>query len=70
MIDFGLLVLDKILKKFVHIFTILLLSPLGEGLSPSLKDAYIRSILGQFVQNLVKISPVVLEKKFELSQPI
>ena len=65
-----MLVLEKIFKNFLCIFTILLLSPLGEGLSPSLKDAYIRSILGRFVQNLVKISPVVLEKKFKLSHPI
>ena len=63
MTDSGSVVLEKIFKNVLCIFTILLLSPLGEGLSPSLKDAYICSILGRFVQNLVKISPVVLEKK-------
>jgi hypothetical protein len=35
MIEFGLLVLEKIFKIFQCIFTLSLLSPLGEGLSPS-----------------------------------
>jgi hypothetical protein len=39
LIEFGLLVLGKkILKKFQCIFTLSLLSPLGEGLSPSLDN--------------------------------
>jgi hypothetical protein len=36
LIEFGLLVMEKkIFKKFQGIFTLLLLSPLGEGQSPS-----------------------------------
>jgi hypothetical protein len=39
MIEFGLLVLEKkIFKKFQCIFTLSLLSPLGEGLSPSFEQ--------------------------------
>jgi hypothetical protein len=42
LIDFGLLVLEKkILKNFQRIFTLSLLSPLGEGLSPSFKQTLI-----------------------------
>jgi hypothetical protein len=36
LIEFGLLVLEKIFENFQCIFTLLLLSPLGKGLSPSL----------------------------------
>jgi hypothetical protein len=35
LIEFGLVVLKKIFKNFQCIFTLSLLSPLGEGLSPS-----------------------------------
>jgi hypothetical protein len=35
LIDFGLLVLEKILQNVQSIFTLSLLSPLGKGLSPS-----------------------------------
>jgi hypothetical protein len=39
MIEFGLLVLEKkIFEKFQCIFILLLLSPLGEGLSPSFEQ--------------------------------
>jgi hypothetical protein len=39
LIDFGLLVLEKkIFKKFQINFTLSLLSPLGEGLSPSFEQ--------------------------------
>jgi hypothetical protein len=40
MIEFGLLVLENILKNFQCIFTLLLLhvSPLGDCLSPSLEQ--------------------------------
>jgi hypothetical protein len=39
MIEFGLLVLEKkIFENFQCIFTLLLLSPLGEGLSPSFEQ--------------------------------
>jgi hypothetical protein len=35
LIEFGVLVLEKIFENFQCIFTLSLLSPLGEGLSPS-----------------------------------
>jgi hypothetical protein len=38
LIEFGLLVLEKIFKKFQCIFTLSLLSPPGEGLSPSFEE--------------------------------
>jgi hypothetical protein len=38
LIEFGLLVLEKIFKKCQCIFTLLLLSPLGEGQSPSFEE--------------------------------
>jgi hypothetical protein len=39
LIEFGQLVLEKkIFKNFQCVFTLLLLSPLGEGLSPPSKD--------------------------------
>jgi hypothetical protein len=38
MIEFGLLVLKKIFKNCQCIFTLPLLSPLGEGLSPSFEQ--------------------------------
>jgi hypothetical protein len=44
LIEFGLLVLvleKKIFKNFQCIFTLSLLSPLGEGLSPSCDQTYI-----------------------------
>jgi hypothetical protein len=63
LIDFGLLVLEKkIFKNVLCIFTLSLLSPLGEGLSPSFKDTSILSLQGLFMPSLVKIGPVVLEK--------
>jgi hypothetical protein len=41
LIEFGLLVLEKIFKNFQYIFTLSLLSLLGEGLSPSFEDTLI-----------------------------
>jgi hypothetical protein len=38
LIEFGFLVLEKIFKNFQCIFTLSLLSPLGEGLSPSFEQ--------------------------------
>jgi hypothetical protein len=61
---FDWLVLQKkIFQIFLCIFILLLLSPLGEELSPSFKDTWILSLQGWFVPSLVKIGPVVLEKK-------
>jgi hypothetical protein len=37
-IDFGLLVLEKIFENFQCIFTLLILTPLGEGLCPSFEQ--------------------------------
>jgi hypothetical protein len=52
----------------------LLLSPLGEGQSPSFEQTWIPSpqhAQGWFMSSLVKIGPVVLEKKiFKWPHPI
>ena len=72
LIDFGLLVLEKrIFKNFQCIFTLSLLSPLGEALFPSFEQTWIPFTKGWFVPSLVKIGPVVLEKKiFKWPHPI
>jgi hypothetical protein len=46
----------------------LLLSPLGERQSPSFEQFRIPSAQGWFVPSLVKIGPVVLEKKSKMSK--
>jgi hypothetical protein len=51
--------------KFQCIFTLLLLSPLGEGQSPSFEQTWIPSFQGWFKPSLIKIGPVVLEKIFK-----
>jgi hypothetical protein len=38
LIEIGLLVLEKIFKNFQCIFTLLLLSPLGQGCSSSFEE--------------------------------
>jgi hypothetical protein len=53
----------KIFQNFQCIFTLLLLSPLGKGLSPSFEQISIPFTQGLFVPSLVKIGPMVLEKK-------
>jgi hypothetical protein len=53
----------RFFKKIQCIFTLSLLSPLGEGLFPSFEQTWIPSTQGWFVPSLVKIGPVVLEKK-------
>jgi hypothetical protein len=53
-------------KKFQCIFTLLLLSPLGERLSPSFEQTWIPLTQWWFVPSLVKIGPVVLEKKSKM----
>jgi hypothetical protein len=70
LIDFCWLVLEKSFEIFQCIFTLLLLSLLGEGLSPSFEQTCIPSIKGWFVSSLVKIGPMVLEKIFKLPNPI
>jgi hypothetical protein len=63
LIEFGLLVL-KIFKNFQCIYTVSLLSPLGEGLSPSFEQIVIPFTKRWIVPSLVKIGPVVLRKRF------
>jgi hypothetical protein len=48
-------------KKIQCIFTLSLLSPLGEGISPFFEQTWVPFIQGWFVPSLVKIGPVVLE---------
>jgi hypothetical protein len=66
LIDFDLLVLEKMFLKSQCIFTLLLLSPLGEKHSPSLKKNNLNpSQQGYVVTSLVRIGQVVLEKIFK-----
>jgi hypothetical protein len=59
------------IKNCQCIFTLLLLSPLGEERSPSFEETWIPYLQGWFVPSLVKIGPVVLEKKiFKWHHPI
>jgi hypothetical protein len=61
----------RFLKNFQCIFTLALLSPLGEGLSPFFEQTWISFTQGWFVPSLVKIGQVVLEKKIiKWSHPI
>jgi hypothetical protein len=66
LIEIGLLVQEKIFKNFQCIFTLFLLSPLGERQSPSFEQFRIPSTQGLFMPSLVKIGPVVLEKKSKM----
>ena len=54
--------IKKILKYFQFYFTISLLSPLGKERGPSFEHTLILSTQRCFVQSLVQIGPVVLEK--------
>ena len=47
-------------------FTILLLSPLGEGRRPSFEQTWIPYTQWYFVPSLFEIGPEVLEKKFKM----
>jgi hypothetical protein len=55
--------MEKIFLRIQCIFTLSLLSPLKEGLSSFFKQTWIPLAQGCFVSSLVKIGPVVLEKK-------
>jgi hypothetical protein len=67
LIEIGPLVVEKkIFKKFQCIFTLLLLSPLGERQSPSFEQFRIPSPQEWFVLSLVKIDPMVLKKKSKI----
>jgi hypothetical protein len=52
--------------KIHCIFTLTLLSPLGEGLSLLFEKTWIPSTQEWFVPSLVKIGPVVVEKKLKM----
>jgi hypothetical protein len=56
----------RFLIFFNCICTFLLLSPLGEGQSPSFEETWIPPFQGWFVPSLVRIDPVVLEKKSKM----
>jgi hypothetical protein len=65
LIEFGQLVLEKkILKNFQCIFTVFLLSPLGEGQSPSFESPSPKDDLRQVWLKLAQY--VVLEKKSKM----
>jgi hypothetical protein len=51
LIEFGLLVLEKIFKNFQCIFTLSLLPPLGEGQSPSFETPPPKMICAKSGQN-------------------
>ena len=64
LVEIGSVVLEKKIFLFRQcIFAISLLSPLGEGWGPSFEQKQIPFTQGYFVPSLVKIDPVVLEKK-------
>ena len=54
---------ERIFNYFQYNFTISLLSPLWEGCGPSFEKSWIFSTQGCFVQSLVEIDVVVLNKK-------
>jgi hypothetical protein len=66
LIEIGLLVLKKIFKSFQWIFTLSLLSPLGEGGCLSFVHFWIPFAQGCFVPSLIKIGPAVLKKKSKM----
>jgi hypothetical protein len=62
---------EDFFQNFQCIFTLLLLSRLGEGLSPFIEQTWIPFTQRWFVPSLLKIGPVVLEKKiFKWPHPI
>ena len=64
LVEIGSVVLEKKIFEFHQcIFAILLLSPRGEGWGPSFEQTRIPFTQGYFVLSLIKIGPVVLEKK-------
>ena len=64
LVEIGSVVLEKKIFEFRQcILVIALLSPLGEGWGPSFEQTWIPFNQGYFVPSLVKIGPVVLEKK-------
>ena len=71
LVGIGPVVLEeKIVKSCQYIFTFLLLSPVQKGRGPSFGQTRIPFTQGWFVPSLVKIGPVVLEKKKNVkSQP-
>jgi hypothetical protein len=68
-IDFGLLVLEKIFKKFLCIFTLSLLSPLGEGYPLPLETLESSPSKDDLCQVWLKLSEWFWRKRF-LNDPI
>ena len=67
LVEIGSVVLEKKIFEFRQcIFTISLLSPLGEGWCPSFEQTWIPFTQGYFVPSLVEIGPVVLENKMKM----
>ena len=64
LVEIGSVVLERKFFKICQcIFAISQLSPLGKGQGPSFEQTWIPFTQGYFVPSLVKIGPVVLEKK-------
>ena len=69
LVEIGPAVLEKkIFKSWQCNFPILRLSPLEKGRGPSFEQTWIPSTQGCFVPSLVKIGPVVLEKKSKIGK--
>jgi hypothetical protein len=64
LIEFGLLVLEKNLKKIQCIFTLSLLSPLGEGLSLSLNKLIFHISKNYFCQVWLKLAQWFYRSRF------
>ena len=66
--EIGPVVLEKNFEFRQYIFASLVLSPLGQGCGPSFDYTAIHISRGCYVSSLVKIGPVVLEKKTIMSK--
>ena len=69
LVEISQMVLKKKILKFRQcIFAISLSSPLGKGLDTSFEHIWIPFTQGCFVPSLVKICPVILEKKSQIGK--
>jgi hypothetical protein len=66
LIEISQLVLEKTIFIKLFFFTLSLLSLLGEGCSPLFKLTWIPYPHDWFATSLIKIGPVVLEKKMKM----
>jgi hypothetical protein len=65
LIEFGQLVMEKkIFNNFQCILTLLLLSPLGEGLFPLLEQIWILSLKGDLCQAWLKLAQWFWRRRF------